>query len=146
MAKQNLCILKALVIVRHGEMNLVRQLLNLLQQAGCLVAIAVGILVDAILRHLVNKFRVEKTLFPRLSLKDFGLEGINAVLVDDFVVITGRASGEHADCEKNEYRQRNLGLHEGPPQLLVNPLGRDYKSFDKNVQEETLPFSFAQIA
>jgi hypothetical protein len=85
-AEQDLSVLKAFVVLGHGEMDLVRQYLNLLQQASGFLFIAGSILVDAEFGHLVDQLGVEETLFAGLGLEDFGLKSVDALLIDGFVV------------------------------------------------------------
>jgi len=86
--EQNLRVLEALVVFRHGEMDLMRQALDLPEQAGGFVSITGGVLAEAYLGHLVDEFGVEETLLTGLGLEDFGLERIDALLVEVLVVET----------------------------------------------------------
>jgi hypothetical protein len=69
----------------------------------------------------MDDFGVEEALLAGLGLEDLGLESVDALLVEGFVVEAGGTGWDCGHCHEDEDCQRNLGLHEKPPQLPVNP-------------------------
>jgi hypothetical protein len=115
-------------------MDFMRECLDLLEEPGGLFPIPVCILANAELRHLVNQFGIQEALLAGLGLEDFGLECVDAFLVEGFIVKARGACGYHTNRKEHENGQRNPGLHEGPPQLPDNLISRDYRSIGENVQ------------
>jgi hypothetical protein len=56
---------------------------------------------EAEFSHLMEELGIEKTLLAGLGLEDFGLEGIDALLVDGFVVKAGRMGRPTTKSEKS---------------------------------------------
>ena len=86
MAKQDLRILKPLIVFGYAKMHLLDDLLNLLQQFARLIHIAGCVLLQAELGHLVNEFGVEETLLTRLCLPDSALQSSDCILIVGFFV------------------------------------------------------------
>ena len=73
--------------------------------AGGLLIVSSGVLMEAELGHFVEELGVEEALLAGLGLEDFGLEGVNALLVDGFVVKAGRKGGLTTQSDKSRDRQ-----------------------------------------
>ncbi len=100
-------------------MNPVREFLRPFEQAGGFFHVAGGILVGAELDHFMDKLGVEEALFAGLGLGGPDFEGINHLLVGDFVVERCRKGGERECAGKNEHKRGNRNTHDEPPHRRV---------------------------
>ena len=79
--EQDLGVLEAPVVVAHGEVDLLRELLDLLKQSSRLGGVAGSILPDAELSHLMNHLGVDEALFAWLRLAGFCQQGVDGLLI-----------------------------------------------------------------
>ena len=84
--QQDLGVLEPLVVFADAEVHFVGDRLDLFEQNAGLVDVAGGILLQAEFRHLVNEFGIEEALLAWLCLRNPGLKGGKAVLIDGLIV------------------------------------------------------------
>jgi len=113
--QEDFCVLEALVVVGHAEVEFFGQVLDLLEQVSSLVGIASGILLHTVLGHLMDELGVKEALFAGLSGGNSCFEGGDALLVDGLIV-GGRCEGGQNRRRDSEHDDRaSFRPHEEPP-------------------------------
>ena len=114
-AEHELGVLEALVVVGDAEVDLFRDPLNLLEQAGGPGHVAGLVLVDAQLRHLLYELRIKEGLLARLGLAGADFERIKRLLVGEGTIGSGSVSIANVQAEGEEDGDGNHSPHRGTP-------------------------------
>ena len=119
--EQDLGVLDALAVARHGEMNLVGKSLDALEQGGGFIHVAGRILAHADLGHLVDQLSIEETLLAGFGLVGAEFEGLDSGKIEGFVIDAGGTHRQSSKTEKKSDGQRPLEPHEEPPLVAATP-------------------------
>jgi hypothetical protein len=114
-AHEDLGVFEAFVVFRDAQVHFASDRLDLFEEIRRFVHVAGSILLETELGHLVDEFGVEEALLAGLSLGNSGLEGGNAVLVDELIVGGRRVRRDGKCCDSKEDGRPSWRPHKEPP-------------------------------